>query len=133
MADLGAIGFQERRAQPSAGPTLPGPYGFGDYGTAAIGAPTRISLPTQVLTVSASALYTLSGTVSVLGTPTSGLLVRAYRRDNGAFLGEAVSAGGGAFSIKTVGYNGEVTVIAYDNTGVAPDYNAEIFDRVIPV
>lgn len=133
MADLGAIGFSERQAQPSAGPTFPGPSGTGDYGSAATTTPTRINLPQQVLTIGSSTVYTLSGTVSVLGTPTSGLVVRAYRRDNGAFLGEAVSAGGGAFSIKTVGYNGEVTVIAYDNTGVAPDYNAEIFDRVIPV
>lgn len=133
MADLGAIGFQAQRTQPSGGPTLPGPVGTGEYGTAPTTAPTAISLPTQVLTVSSGTIYTLSGTVSVLGTPTSGLLVRAYRRDNGAFLGEAVSVAGGAFSIKTVGYNGEVTVIAYDNTGVAPDYNAEIFDRVIPV
>lgn len=133
MADLGAIGFSERRARPSAGPTFPGPYGTGGYGSAATATPTRVNLPQQVLTIGSGTVYTLSGTVSVLGTPTSGLLVRAYRRDNGAFLGEAVSAGGGAFSIKTVGYNGEVTVIAYDNTGVAPDYNAEIFDRVIPV
>lgn len=73
----------------------------------------------------------ISGTVSELGTPVA-RTVRAYRRDTGALIGETVSAADGTFSIDTSGYTGECYVIALDdNAGV--DYNAKVFDRIVPV
>jgi hypothetical protein len=76
--------------------------------------------------------YRVSGTVKEEGVNVS-RTVRAYRKDNGIFLGEAVSnAGTGAYSIPIHNYNGEVFVVAFDDpAGV--DFNAAILDRIVPV
>jgi hypothetical protein len=93
----------------------------------------KVVAGTTQLSIVAPTNYAVSGTVSVLGVATAGYIVRAYRRDNGAFLGQTVSGAGGTFSITIGGYNGEVTVLAYDDVSTAPDYNAKVFDRVVPV
>ena len=38
----------------------------------------------------------------------------------------------GVFSIPILGFNGEVTVLAYDND-TGDSFNVRVFDRVIPV
>jgi hypothetical protein len=77
--------------------------------------------------------YTIAGLVLESGVPKVGWLVRLYRRDNGVWLGDARTNGSGAFSFTVIGYNGEVTCVAYDDTGASPDYNAIVYDRVTPV
>ena len=76
--------------------------------------------------------YALSGIVQELGVPVA-RTVRAYRRDNGALLGEAVSsAADGSYHIPISGYNGQVLVMALDDAA-GTDFNAAILDRVVPV
>lgn len=77
--------------------------------------------------------YNISGLVLESGVAKVGWLVRLYRRDNGVWLGDARTNGSGSFFFTVIGYNGEVTVVAYDDTGASPDYNALVYDRVIPV
>ena len=60
--------------------------------------------------------------------------VRAYCRLTGEPLGEAVSnASTGAFSINARGRTDYAYVIAFDDLTQSPDYNAVIFDLVVPV
>ena len=69
----------------------------------------------------------VSGQVTVLGSATSGLIVRAYAKNNGEFLGQAVTDGSGNYSIHC-GTVTDVYVIAFDpNT-----YQALVYDRVAP-
>lgn len=75
----------------------------------------------------------LSGTVKQNGTPVA-RTVRAYHRKTGKVLGETVSDGTtGAFSILAQGSTDYCYVVALDDLTAAPDYNAGIFDLVIPV
>jgi hypothetical protein len=75
----------------------------------------------------------LTGTVKQNGTNVS-RTVRAYCRLTGEILGEAVSDGTtGAFSINARGRTDYCYVVALDDLNSAPDYNAAIFDLVIPV
>ena len=61
--------------------------------------------------------------------PVGGRIVRAYRRSDGAFIGEVVStAGTGAFSIPCP--DTEVQRIALDDAG-GTLYN-DLIDRVLP-
>jgi hypothetical protein len=76
-----------------------------------------------------TAARTVSGTVSVLGTLTGGLLLRAYAKATGEFLGSATSAPGtGAYTINCGPYFGDVEVIAFNPT----TYQALIYDQVAP-
>jgi hypothetical protein len=60
--------------------------------------------------------------------------VRAYCRVTGELLGEAVSnVNTGAFSINARGRTDNCYVVALDDLGVAPDYNAKIYDLILPV
>lgn len=77
-------------------------------------------------------IYAVTGLVKEQGTPAS-RVVRVYRRDTGAFMGETTSAGDGTFTLYLGNYSGEVYVIALDDIGTAPDLNASIKDRVVPV
>ena len=78
------------------------------------------------------ATYTVSGTVQEGGVGVA-RVVRAYRRDTGEFVGETTSAGDGTFSLASAhAGNHPLYVIALDALGVAPDYNAQIFDLVVP-
>ena len=75
----------------------------------------------------------LSGTVKENGTNVA-RMVRAYHRVTGQFLGEATSnATTGAFSIESMGWSDNCYVVAFDSLAIAPDYNAIIYDLVIPV
>lgn len=75
----------------------------------------------------------LSGTVKQNGTPVA-RVVRAYCRLTGERLGETTSdPTTGAFSINAKGRTDYCYVIAFDDLGVAPDYNAAIYDLVLPV
>ena len=140
MADRGAIGYLASlpttvRTQ-AVGPTVTEAYG-GQSGNAPSGftfpGSSKVVITTGQYDAVAAQNYAVSGTVAVLGVLTSGYVVRAFRRDNGALLGQTVSKAGGVFSIPIYSYNGEVTVVAYDDTGASPDFNAVVFDRVIPV
>lgn len=141
MADRGAIGYLASlpttvRTQ-AVGPTVTA-AGGGLSGSAPSGfvfpsGSNKVIFTTGIYDAVTAQNYAVSGTVSVLGVLTSGYVVRAFRRDNGALLGQTVSKAGGVFSIPIYSYNGEVTVVAYDDTGASPDFNAVVFDRVIPV
>jgi len=73
----------------------------------------------------------ISGTVTESGIPVA-RIVRAYSRASGALRGQATSSGSnGHFSIELTGTD-PVYVVALDDLGVAPDYNAKIFDLVVP-
>lgn len=74
----------------------------------------------------------VTGQVTENGSPVSGVLVRAYRRSDGAFLGEKTTDGSGEYSIKIYADNSQVFVIAFDPTG-GVNYNAVIKDKVVPV
>lgn len=75
----------------------------------------------------------ITGTVKQSGVAVA-RTVRAYRRLTGEVLGETVSDGStGAFSINARGKTDNCYVVALDDLTAAPDYNALIFDLVIPV
>lgn len=76
--------------------------------------------------------YTVSGNLQESAVNKQGWMVRIFRRDNGALLGTTYTDASGNFSFTVIGYNGEVSCVAYDDTGAAPDYNALIYDRVTP-
>lgn len=74
----------------------------------------------------------VSGTVKQDTTLVS-RLVRAYNRATGEMLASGTSSGvDGTFSLDVGPFTGKVFVIAFDDTGTAPDYNAAIFDLVTP-
>lgn len=135
MADLGSIGFFFGQFKTQDGFVAATPIVTALPSSVSIPKAENVLMtrPSMLLAGSDGLDYLCEGIVSVLGTPTAGYLVRAYRRDNGALLGEDVSVAGGVFSITINGYDGEVTCIAYDDTGSAPDYNAIVFDRVVPL
>lgn len=76
---------------------------------------------------SAGPATTVSGTISVSGTGTAGLIVRAYDKSSGAMVGQATSGSGGAYSINCGGFT-DVYVAAFDPT----TYQAVIYDEVVP-
>lgn len=71
---------------------------------------------------------TVSGTVTVSGTATGGLLVRAYAKATGEFIGSATTAGDGTYSIKCGANWADVYVLAFDPT----TYQAVVYDQVVP-
>lgn len=75
----------------------------------------------------------LTGTVKENGVAVA-RKVRAYHRATGRVLGETTSnTSTGAFSLSSVGWTDNCYVVALDDLTVAPDYNAVIYDLVIPV
>ncbi|MBK3333567.1 discoidin domain-containing protein [Burkholderia pseudomallei] len=93
---------------------------------------TRIAAPAwnavQVGKAPTPGPKTVSGTVTVNGTATGGLLVRAYAKATGEFIGQATSASDGTYSIKCGENWADVYVIAFDPT----TYQAVIYDQVVP-
>lgn len=71
---------------------------------------------------------TVSGTVTVNGTATGGLLVRAYAKATGEFIGQATTASDGAYSIKCGVNWADVYVIAFDPA----TFQALVYDQVVP-
>lgn len=85
-----------------------------------------------VSTVAFNPSRRVSGTVSQNGSPVS-RLVRVYCRDTGELLRFGYSnPSTGEFSIHVGPFTGKVYVIAFDDTGTSPDYNAQILDLVNP-
>lgn len=76
---------------------------------------------------SAGTATTVSGTVSVLGTATAGIIVVAYDKLSRAPIGQAVSNGSGNYSINCGGFT-NVYVCAFDPTS----YQMIGYDEVIP-
>lgn len=74
------------------------------------------------------------GTVTdILGNPLA-RMVRAHKITNGDLLWETTSSAidGSFSSYSPSAYKGEVYVLAFDDLGVAPDYNAAIHAGVVP-
>lgn len=127
-----------------------GPWGLGEIRTFTVGANTgtpsgsvcvaagthqrafTLALPSPTVgfigKAPATAASKVSGTVTVGGVATAGLLVRAYAKATGEFVGEATTAGDGTYSINCGGYWKDVYVIAFDPT----TYRAVIYDQVVP-
>lgn len=88
-----------------------------------------LSLPKRINKTSTN--YTVSGTVKQAGVLTVGVLIKVFDRSTGTLLGATVSIAGGVWSIPIIGFNGEVTCVAYDPAG-GIQYNAAVFDQVTP-
>lgn len=135
MADLGSIGFFPGQFVSEPGFDAQAPVSLLTPGNVMIPVHTDIVLsrPSVRLDASAGDMYIIEGHVSEQGTDVEDWLVRIYRRDNGVFLGETRTDALGLFTFYIVGFDGEATCIAYDDTTVIPNYNALVFDRVIPI
>jgi len=72
--------------------------------------------------------HTVSGTVQVNGVPTAGLLVRAYAKATGEFLGQTTTDGSGNYTINCGNNFTDVTVVAYN----PPTYEALVADQITP-
>lgn len=74
---------------------------------------------------------TISGTVQESGSPCA-RRVRCYDRESGRLLGDTMSnATTGAFSFGNLDDDRQYFVVAFDADG-DPDFNALIFDKIIP-
>jgi hypothetical protein len=117
-------------------------YGTWDYSTADM---SEFSLHNRALTdLEIAELYRVATTgqfsrkvvgkvVDVLGAPLLGRLVRIHRSDGGV-LGEATSDVNGDFIVYTpASYIGTSYAVAFDDLGIAPDYNAAIQTNVVSV
>lgn len=137
MADLGSVGLNGEIASRSA-------VGYSEYGpVVGFSTPTAEfrSVPTAGDTPfdyawygnmkqwSPASPYTiLSGVTQVEGVGTEGLPVYILDRDTGQLLSKTLSGPDGSFTLPAVG-RGQVLVLGTDGV----DYNAIVFDRVIPV
>lgn len=75
----------------------------------------------------------VSGTVKQDSTLVA-RLVRVYNRSTGELLGSTTSSAiDGSFHCPVGPFTGQVFVIAFDDTGTAPDYNAAVCDLVTPL
>lgn len=75
-----------------------------------------------------TAARTVSGNVKVGTTNTAGLLVRAFAKATGEYLGQATTDASGNYSINCGGYFGDVEVMAFNPT----TYQALVYDQVVP-
>jgi hypothetical protein len=75
----------------------------------------------------------LSGVVKQAGTPVENRWVRLYYRKNGFLIGAVRSGADGDFSFGGLDPGAQYFVIAFDDLNQAPDFNAVIFDQLIPV
>lgn len=139
MADLGAIGYGLTVKSTADQGDAVGTFSeIGDrklFGTAySITDNDRVVIGLEHFTElrATPVTKTFSGTVQESGVPKVGWVVRAFRRDNGVLQAETRSVSGGAFTITIPNASGEYTFVAYDDTGASPDFNALIFDRVVP-
>jgi len=78
-----------------------------------------------------AATHKVSGIVKQDGNPVE-RTVRVYDRASGLLLGETTSLTDGSFEIGFASQD-EVYVVALDDTSDADDFNALIFDRIVPV
>jgi hypothetical protein len=76
--------------------------------------------------------YFVSGVVKENDVPKR-RLVRVYDRVTGKLLNEEYSdAGSGRFNIVVENQSDEVFVMAFDDTAVGDDFNAQVYDLVLP-
>lgn len=69
-----------------------------------------------------------------VGAPLSGRLIRAHKASNGDVLGEGTSLIDGTFTVYASGaFSGAAYILAFDDLGIAPDYNAAIQSNIISV
>lgn len=81
-----------------------------------------------------SGMFLICGHVNEDGTGPVSRTVRLYQRSDGSFQYETTSdPGDGYFEFTGVTDGVEYTAYALDDTGVSPDFNAVIMDRVLPV
>ncbi|MFW6001922.1 MAG: DUF2341 domain-containing protein [archaeon] len=77
-------------------------------------------------------LYKVSGTVEEEGSPVE-RTVRLYKRSSGELVEETTSDGGtGEFAFTGMKNNDEHYVVALDDISDETDYNALIYDRIVP-
>jgi hypothetical protein len=76
---------------------------------------------------------TISGTVKVNGTPVSQYWVRVYYRPNGLQARAGKTDASGNFAFTDLDPASHYFVMAFDDLNQAPDYNAQVFDLVMPV
>jgi hypothetical protein len=143
MADLGAIAFGLGSYPvriPDAMPTFHLARAAAGYAAyfAAVARAVSFSLPDAGITDGqnvglkrTTTLKTISGTTKESATGVS-RRVRIYERESGALVYDGVSSGAGVFSAAIYGNTLEHTVIAYDDITSGADYNAVVFDRIIP-
>lgn len=79
----------------------------------------------------AGPVKTIAGEVQEESVGVEGRLVRLYNRRTGELVGEARTNGSGEFVIPAIDPTLTHFVVAFDDD-VAPDYNAKIYDNVIP-
>lgn len=115
MADLGSVGFNNS------------PLG------------TRITATQQAggvyqrgreVNYQISANKTISGTVEEGGVGVA-RTVCAYRRSTGELLSSTTSAGDGTFSL-SVPVTDACFVVAFDDLGTSPNFNALVYDQITP-
>jgi hypothetical protein len=99
MADLGSIGVQVSRTRGSVG---------------------RVYMD-------ATLTKSVSGTCSVSGVATAGILVRVYAKNNGELLGQATADGSGNYTVKT-GSVTDVYALFFNPT----TYQMIGYDRITP-
>jgi hypothetical protein len=79
----------------------------------------------------AGPVKTIAGEVQEEGVGVEGRLVRLYNRSTGELVGEFRSNGTGDFVIPAADPTARHFVVAFDDD-ISPDYNAKIYDNVIP-
>jgi hypothetical protein len=73
---------------------------------------------------------TISGQVRVNGTPQGGRTVRAVAREDPGYVFETVSDGSGNFALKVLK---DFTYSVYAMDELTGDFNAVMFDKIVPV
>jgi len=133
MADLGLIGKSSLPGGAAANAVAPAAPGGMRALSPSLSANGRSQLIPNFYQSNglAGPVTSISGTVTESGIPVA-RIVRAYSRTSGTLRGQTTSsASNGHFSIALTGTD-LVYVVALDDLGVAPDYNAKIFDLVVP-
>lgn len=92
----------------------------------------RTDLPqdnqSRAISFPAGPIKVLGGEVQENAVPVAGKLVRVYNKRTGDYVGEAITNGSGQFLIPAQDPNLPHFVVAFDD----PDYNAKVYDNVMP-
>jgi hypothetical protein len=134
VADAGSIGTYQTLSYGTAGSTWSG-AAVPVYRTLSYGRPlpvwAYVQGQTELLTTPVTG--TISGTVKVNGTPVPLYWVRVYYRPNGLPARSGKTDANGNFSFTDLDPGAQYFVIAFDDLNQSPDYNAQIFDLVLPL
>lgn len=82
----------------------------------------------RAISFPAGPVKVLAGEVQEDSVPVAGKLVRVYNKRTGDYVGEAITDGSGVFSIPAQDPNLPHFVVAFDD----PEYNAKVYDNVMP-